>query len=105
MALTLITYLVRIQKSLQIICPRETWFDSTVTDDETSASAQYRIVRNDRSTFNNICKNEGGVAIVIRKDINFTVVKTDSKTTLEIQIVRIDEYFVRLRFSHLLSMQ
>lgn len=74
---------------LDILFIQETWFNESVNDSELVASTNFIVLRKDCSVFQNKRTVGGGVAIFIRRTIQYTELDILQSTALEHIIVRI----------------
>lgn len=59
-------------QNYDILALQETWFDSSVYDEEIIAHTNYKIHRMDRSNFNATRKNGGGVCLILNEEFETT---------------------------------
>lgn len=72
-----------------IVAIQETWYDSSISNDELRAGVDFQIARMDRSNFKNNRTKGGGVCIFIRSNLNFVEIINPVDTTAEMHAIRI----------------
>lgn len=66
--------------AFEILCLQETWYDDKVGSSEIIASANFALVRNDRSCLESRKKSGGGLATFIMNDLNFKQISLNITT-------------------------